>query len=141
MVDVISSNCWLKPAILSMQLCQMVVQAQWSTDSPLLQLPYFTHELIQEFKHQGVEDIADFMNMEDEDRKKLLKFNDRQIKEIVMACNRYPSIRIEKRVINEETIRSGDNLAIEVLLFREGEENDYKDFVHAPYYPKVKFKF
>ena len=45
MVDVMSSNCWLKPAILAIQLCQMIIQAVWIDSAPLLQLPHFTDVL------------------------------------------------------------------------------------------------
>lgn len=38
LVDIISSFSYLKPLILSMQLCQMLVQAMWVNDSKLLQV-------------------------------------------------------------------------------------------------------
>ena len=40
MVDVISSSGWLAPALATMELSQMCVQAQWDRDSVLLQLPH-----------------------------------------------------------------------------------------------------
>ena len=36
MVDVASSNLWLKPALLCMQLCQMIVQSLWKDDDSVL---------------------------------------------------------------------------------------------------------
>ena len=44
MVDVVSSNGWLKPALALMELAQMVTQALWDQDSPLLQIPFVTAE-------------------------------------------------------------------------------------------------
>lgn len=38
LVDIISSFGYLKPLILAMQLCEMLVQAMWVTDSPMLQI-------------------------------------------------------------------------------------------------------
>jgi pre-mRNA-splicing helicase BRR2 len=38
LVDIISSFGYLKSLILTMQLCQMLVQAMWINDSPLLQV-------------------------------------------------------------------------------------------------------
>lgn len=38
LVDIVSSFGYLKPIILTMQLCQMLVQAMWINDSPLIQI-------------------------------------------------------------------------------------------------------
>ena len=138
-VDVISSNCWLKPAILAMQLCQMMVQAQWITDSPLKQLPHLTSPIIESLKKKGVEDISDFLNMEDDERKETLKLSEEQLADVAKACNRYPSIIIEKGIRNGEDIKTGENVSVDIAISREGEEADFKDFVYAPFYPKVMF--
>lgn len=63
-----------------MKLSQMVVQAVWQDSSPLLQLPYFDAITVKKLTALGVNDIADFQNMEDEDREKILaKFSPEQI--------------------------------------------------------------
>ena len=55
----------------------MMVQGAWTNQSPLLQLPYFSRGLIEKLKDQAdVNDIADFMNMEDDTRKQLVPFDD-----------------------------------------------------------------
>ena len=38
LVDVISSLGFLKPLIFCMQFCQMVIQAMWINESPLMQI-------------------------------------------------------------------------------------------------------
>ena len=42
-----------------------------------------------------MEDIVDFMNMDDNLRLKLLKVNDKQMAKIAEVCNRYPNIEME----------------------------------------------
>lgn len=82
-----------------------------------------------------VDDIADFMNMEDEDRNKYLSIFDQiQVQTIAKACNRFPSIEI-KNTKSDPNVNSGDVFQIQVELERTGE--DYSDFVISPHYPKV----
>merc|ERR1712190_322273 len=47
LVDVISSCGWLTPALFSMELSQMIVQASTSNASPLVQLPHFSQNLVE----------------------------------------------------------------------------------------------
>ena len=72
-VDVLSSNGWLSPAIAAMELSQMVTQAMWNKDSYLKQLPHFGPDTIERCKEKGVESVFDIMELEDEDRDKLLQ--------------------------------------------------------------------
>ena len=87
-VDVLSSNGWLSPAIAAMELAQMVTQAMWSKDSYLRQLPHFTKELIDASIGRGVESVFDIMELEDEDRNKLLNMSDMQMADVARFCNR-----------------------------------------------------
>merc|ERR1712007_170304 len=72
LVDVISSCGWLTPALFSMELSQMIVQATTSSSSPLMQLPHVSPSLVERAKKMKVEDVFDVMNMEDDARGKLL---------------------------------------------------------------------
>jgi len=46
----------------------MITQAMLDTDSTLKQLPYMTQEIIQKLSQNNIEDVVDFMNMEDDER-------------------------------------------------------------------------
>jgi len=138
LVDVISSNGWFKPALIAMQLSQMIVQAMWVDDSPLLQLPHFDDELIRKCKKAGIEDINDLLNMDDDDRVKLLNMSEKQLEDVADVCNKYPNVNMEYQILDEE-IFSGETAEIEVSLQREDE--DYIDLVYAPYFPKEKEEF
>merc|ERR1712151_1475902 len=88
LVDVISSCGWLTPALFSMELSQMIVQATSSNASPLMQLPHFTQALVDKAKKMKVEDIFDVMNMEDDQRNAL--FGNLNLMDVARACNRFP---------------------------------------------------
>lgn len=95
-MDIASSNLWLKTAIYSMQLSQMIIQAMWIPhDSQLKQLPYFEERLIESLKKAGVEDIPDFMNMDDHARDQhISQLSQQQVADIAATCNRFPIIEI-----------------------------------------------
>lgn len=136
LVDCIGYNSWLKPALLTMKLSQMVVQGQWTDDSSLLQLPHFTTDLIKKCEKKGVSSIDDLMEMEDDDRNALLKFNQSQLAEVAEVCNRYPSISLNATLENYEP---GEDVVIKVNLEREGIEEDETELslVKTKYFPEV----
>ncbi|CAN0015220.1 unnamed protein product, partial [Discosporangium mesarthrocarpum] len=72
LVDVISSNGWLKPALEAMELSQMVVQGVWAKDSYLRQIPHFSPEVVLRCEGAGVETPFDIMELEDDERDRLL---------------------------------------------------------------------
>ena len=94
MVLVISTNGHLNAALIAMELSQMAVQAMWPLQSPLLQLPGFDNELVEKCKKVNVEDISDFMNMEDEVRDRLLQVSTQEMERLANVCNRYPGVSL-----------------------------------------------
>merc|ERR1712156_402959 len=113
-VDVLSSNGWLSPAIAAMELAQMVTQGMWSKDSYLRQLPHFTKDLIDASIERGVESIFDIMELEDEDRNKLLNMTDIQMADVARFCNRYPNIELSYEVLDKDDLASGQTINIKV---------------------------
>lgn len=77
-VDVMSSNSFLN-ALGAMDLSQMCVQAVWDSDSALRQIPYFEQDVISRCRAAGVETVYDIMELEDEQRNDLPKFDDKQM--------------------------------------------------------------
>lgn len=77
-VDVMASNAFLN-AMGAMDLAQMCVQAAWESDSPLRQIPHFEPELIKRCKAKGIESVYDLMDMEDDQRTKLLDMTPGQL--------------------------------------------------------------
>lgn len=140
LVDVISSCGWLTPALFSMELSQMIVQATTTNSSPLMQLPHFTQTLVSKAKKLGVEDIFDVMNMEDEPRNNLFDgLSQSQLMDVAKACNRFPCISLEYKVQNPDGLTTGGSARIAVRLGRDAmEEEGTLGPVYAPFYPKEK---
>lgn len=135
-VDVLSSNGWLSPAVAAMELAQMVTQAMWSKDSYLKQLPHFNAEIIKRCTDKKIETVFDIMELEDDDRTKLLQLTDAQMADVARFCNRYPNIEMNFEVLGKDRLHSGQTVNIVVQLDREDEVTGP---VIAPFYPQVKF--
>jgi pre-mRNA-splicing helicase BRR2 len=135
-VDVLSSNGWLSPAVAAMELAQMVTQAMWSKDSYLKQLPHFTQDIVKRCTEKGVETVFDIMELEDEDRSKLLQLTDTQMADVARFCNRYPNIELNFEVQEKDRISIGDTVNVQVNLEREDEVSGP---VIAPFFPQVSY--
>ncbi|XP_057859614.2 DExH-box ATP-dependent RNA helicase DExH12 [Cryptomeria japonica] len=141
MVDVISSNGWLNPALAAMELSQMVTQGLWDRDSVLLQLPHFTKELAKkchENPGKSIETVFDLVEMEDDERRELLQMTDSQLLDIARVCNRFPNIDLAYDIVESDDVRAGENVTVQVTLERDLEGRQELGPVDAPRYPKAK---
>jgi pre-mRNA-splicing helicase BRR2 len=150
LVDVVSSEGWLKPALAAMELSQMLVQGLWADkDSSLLQVPHFTPELVAHCASYGTEDstmqdsdispiesVFDLTNMEQGARQKLLQLSDHQLADVARFANRVPSINMSFSIsgggivdgsvsLGGDTDEAfpvvlGESLSVSVTLEREG---------------------
>jgi pre-mRNA-splicing helicase BRR2 len=98
LVDVISSQGWLKPALAAMELSQMVVQGVWAKDpaSVLLQIPHFTKDIAERCRSAApaVESVFDILELEDDRRNSLLQLSAEKMSDVAMFCNAYPNIEL-----------------------------------------------
>lgn len=142
MVDVISSNGWLGPALATMELSQMVAQGQWNTDSPLMQLPHVDKGLAAKLEKAGVESIPDLIDMEDEDRVKVLGLGNKKLQDIARACNAYPDIEVKHKVVDSDDLHAKGTVEISVELERDPDEEEDEPMAgvqkaSAPRYPQA----
>lgn len=137
-VDVLSSNGWLSPAVAAMELAQMVTQAMWSKDSYLKQLPHFNADIIKRCKDKEIENVFDILELEDDDRIRLLQLDESQMADVARFCNRYPNIEMSYEVADKDRLQSGQTVNIGVQLEREDEVTGP---VIAPFYPQVRIQF
>jgi pre-mRNA-splicing helicase BRR2 len=155
LVDVISSNGWLKPAIVAMETSQMVVQGLWDKDHPLLQVPHIDKDTLFRCKAENnpmlngedVETVFDIMSLEDEVRDDLLRVSPTEMVEVADFCNAYPNIELSYEVIDKDEVETGDSVQMVVTLEREVDEDEEDEesasapintTVKAPLYPKTK---
>lgn len=137
-VDVISSNGWLAPAISTMELAQMCVQAMWDRDSPLKQVPYFTNEVIKRCEQHEVESVFDIMELEDDVRNDVLRMDKNRLREVANFVNRYPNVEVGFEVADPDSVASGGVVNVKIQIEREGDEDEEIGPVVAPYFPAKK---
>ena len=65
--------------------------------------------------------MFDIMELEDEERNKLLNMSDVEMADVARFCNRYPNIELAYDVLDKEGLQSGKPVNIEVKLEREDE--------------------
>lgn len=148
-VDVISSNGWLKSALAAMELSQMVVQGLWNKDHILKQIPHFSDKIIKRCQdHDGdepIETVFDILTLDDEVRNQLLQLSDADMADVAVFCNNYPNVEISFEVQNPDDVTAGDAVQVVVELEREVDEDELTedamaDFgkVSAPLFPGEK---
>jgi pre-mRNA-splicing helicase BRR2 len=139
-VDVISSAGWLVPALAAMELSQMITQATWEKDSPLIQLPHITRELAAALADAGVRSVFDLLDLDDDDRRaRLRELTDRQYADVALACARYPNVEVTHTVQDADALRAGELVTLDVELQRDADDeaNVAADggLVCAPFFP------
>uniref|UniRef100_A0A7S4W4W0 RNA helicase n=1 Tax=Ditylum brightwellii TaxID=49249 RepID=A0A7S4W4W0_9STRA len=148
-VDVISSNGWLKPALATMELSQMIVQGLWNKDHVLMQIPHFTKEIIDRCEgYEGdepIESVFDILTLEDGVRNDLLRLPDEKMADVAVFCNNYPNIDVDFNVQDADDVVAGDPVQMIVTLEREVDEDEMDEdeinqmgLVAAPLFPKEK---
>ena len=79
-----------------------------------------------------IESVFDIMELEDEDRDKLLQLSDEEMADVARFCNRYPNIELEFSVKHKDSLAAGSPVNVEVKLEREDEVTGP---VIAPFFP------
>ena len=153
-VDVLSSEGHLN-ATFAMDLSQMVVQAMWDRDSPLLQIPHFTSETVKVAAEYGIEDIDEFMAKMDPSENKdyatlvsKLGLDARQLLEAAAFTNeKYPSVDLDFELEDPSSLTANDPAYLKIRLTRDPDDDDdggtdnnreLDTTVHAPFYSTQK---
>ncbi|ODV89579.1 hypothetical protein CANCADRAFT_4197 [Tortispora caseinolytica NRRL Y-17796] len=143
-VDVLSSAGYLT-ALRAIDLVQMIVQAVWSTESALEQIPHFTNDIIARCHDKSVNTVYDIMYLEDEERDNILQIDDeKKMSDIAMFVNKYPNIDISAKIEEPNSIVSDTPCSLEVTVERDTDEEEddvpqsYE--VYAPFFTQQKIE-
>lgn len=112
---------FLVPALLGVKMNKMLIQRMWHSDNTLKQLPYFTDEVVARAAELGVQNLDDFLAMDDEPREVLLQpFALWQKRQIAASANSFPNVQIEAVLTNEETAYAvGAPVSVSVRITQE----------------------
>ncbi|GKY92360.1 hypothetical protein MPSEU_000206900 [Mayamaea pseudoterrestris] len=148
LVDVISSNGWLKPALASMEVSQMIVQGLWNKENVLKQIPHFTDEIIRRcaaYKgDEPIESVFDILTLDDDVRNELLQLPEDKMADVAVFCNNYPNLDISYQVEDSDDVTAGESVRIVVELEREvdveASDDELKEAgtVSCPFFPADK---
>lgn len=137
-VDVMSSKSYLG-CLGAMDLSQMCVQGLWDQDSPLKQVPYFDQAVLARFKKEGLNQVYDIADLEDDKRAKLLQMSDRQLARVAKFVNSYPNVEVSYSIADASSLTSTEPVVINVTLEREADPEDPDDQVaDAALFPHKK---
>ncbi|CEP21995.1 unnamed protein product [Cyberlindnera jadinii] len=130
-VDLLSSEGYLN-ATYAMDLCQMVVQAVWDTDSPLKQIPFVDEAVIDRASKYDVSSVFDIMSIEDAERDDILRLSGPHLNKVADFVNKYPNVEISCSEI-EGPIVSNEPKQVVINVSRDEEPEDLE--VLSPFYP------
>eukprot|EP00485_Elphidium_margaritaceum_P012587 CAMPEP_0202691912 /NCGR_PEP_ID=MMETSP1385-20130828/6470_1 /ASSEMBLY_ACC=CAM_ASM_000861 /TAXON_ID=933848 /ORGANISM="Elphidium margaritaceum" /LENGTH=2422 /DNA_ID=CAMNT_0049347375 /DNA_START=646 /DNA_END=7914 /DNA_ORIENTATION=- len=159
MIDIMSTlQTLLNGVLITIELCQMLVQAMSETDSYLLQLPYMTKESAVVLRDKfGVKSIYDLLEMDEQQRLSALTHigiagDQQKLNDIALVCNAYPDLEL-----NYKLSKNGDdNVVLFVTVEKESDDDDDDDngdddidkskiktevsVVNCPRYPMQKYE-
>lgn len=105
-IEISHQRKWLKLSIAAVQFSQCVIQALWTNNHSLEQLPYFGDSEVKTVVKSGskppVKSLSDFLILPDADKKGLDRLNDEQKQEVLRVCNIIPHLRVTTALFVEE---------------------------------------
>jgi len=141
--DVLSGNGHLN-ALQAMEMSQMVVQAMWDHDTPLMQIEHFGEQQLKACAKFGVEDIFGFMDAMDPDGNpdydkfvQALDLSEERLREVAEFTNNvYPNVQMSFELLDKDGLTTDVPSHLSVTIERQiGEDEEPITQVHAPYYP------
>ncbi|KAF1781298.1 Sec63 domain [Phytophthora cactorum] len=104
MVDVISSNGWLKPALAAMDLAQMVVRHNGA-------IPFFTKDMLKKLGEMDLEEEVETLT--------LLPLDTQKMSAVAKFCNAFPDVTVQTKVQQDgKNLPQGSAVSVKALMKR-----------------------
>lgn len=145
MISVCQHQDSLQTATNCIEFGQLVTQAMWVKDSPLLQLPHFTEEEVKHCaKGKGkASTVLEYRDIPDDQRKGMANFTAEQTDDVRKYLKMLPDISVETKVFvdddEDDKVYEGDLCTIRVTVTRNNlEKGEKAGLIHAPRFPYPK---
>ena len=103
-IEIAQQRKWLDMSISALRFSQCVVQALWTPNHSLEQLPYVGDAEVKSIVKscKAVKTLGDFLRTPDEEKKGLTNLNEEQRAEVSRVCTLLPRLKIETKLFVEE---------------------------------------
>jgi len=105
-IEISHQRKWFKLSIAAVQFSQCVIQALWTNNHSLEQLPYFGDSEVKAVVKSGskpqAKSMADYLLVADSDKKGLDRLTDEQKQEVLRVCSIIPHLRVTTALFVEE---------------------------------------
>lgn len=142
MIDVTSDAGWLRTAMSTMNLMQMIMQGRMISESSLLMLPHIQPDHLKGLERCGVSGLSQLIDLSTKNIQKARKvlsdcgITGRKMEKIVDLCVRLPVLHVEASI---ETVKGGGDTTVHVQIRRIGKKCGSKaPTSYTPRFPKIK---
>lgn len=104
-VEISHQRKWLDLSISAIKFAQCVIQAQWTNNHSLEQLPYITEnevKIITKTPKPQARTLGEYLEVPDEEKKGLTGLTAEQRAEVLRVCNILPHLKVETKLFVEE---------------------------------------
>eukprot|EP01018_Ginkgo_biloba_P014054 Gb_18049 [translate_table: standard] len=140
MIDVSANSGWLKSAINSMHLLQMVMQGLWfDKDSSLSMLPRMNDSLVSILQQNGISHLQQLLELPKPSLQRLLQpvLTQPKLLELFQGLGCFPRIQVKWKLQKKELSHEENPYLLEVKLKRMNSMNK-NSRAFAPRFPKIK---
>ena len=136
-IDIFSTLHILNGTIITIQLCQMIIQSMFNNDNYLLQLPYITKESAKYLDDKyNIKNIYDLLEIDDNLRIEALNkigINTKEkLNNIAIICNNYPDLDLNFTFKNNKknddndipSFKENDEITLVITVEKDDEDED-----------------